>query len=355
MALARKLALGTLAAVQAVAALLIKTAPLYAQQSAVVTLRQNLRAKEVTVLVGTTPFARFLYVDSLEKPILFDLRAAGGQQVMRGFPLEPRPGEPHDHPHHTGLWLNYENVNGLDFWNNSFAIPAAKKSGYGWIKVSSPLTVALPPKAQLEYEAKWMDQKRNILVAEHTCLQFGAVGTLRTIERTTTLTARTKVLFSDAKDGFLGFRLSHELQMRSKEDQRFYDGKGNQTVVRGGHDLIASGDYLTSEGKRGDSAWGTRGAWCKVSGKMGSDSVSIFIIDHIHNPNYPTFWHARGYGLFAANPLGEKVFTNGRSSFNLSLKTGESVTFRYLIMVTSGETTLIRAALNRAAWEFSSH
>jgi len=354
MPLASKLALGTSAAVQAVAALLIKTAPLYAQQSAVVTLRQNLRSKEVTVLVGTTPFARFLYVDSLEKPILFDLRAAGGQRVMRGFPIEPRTGEPNDHPHHTGLWLNYENVNGLDFWNNSYAIPAAKKSVYGWIKVSSPVRVALPPKAQLEYEGKWIDQKQNILLTEHTRLQFTAVGTLRTVERTTKLTAATQVLFSDAKDGFLGFRVAHELQMRSKEDQKFYDSNRNETVVKGGHDLLASGTYLTSEGKLGDSAWGTRGAWCKVSGKIGSDSVSVAILDHIHNPNYPTFWHARGYGLFAANPLGQKVFTNGRSSFNLSLKTGESVTFRYLIIVISDKTTLTPAALDLAAQDFSS-
>ena len=53
--------------------------------------------------------------------------------------------------------------------------------------------------------------------------------------------------------------------------------------------------------------------WCKVYGKMGNDSISIAIIDHPENPNYPTFWHARGYGLFAANPLGEKIFTNGKA------------------------------------------
>jgi hypothetical protein len=57
-------------------------------------------------------------------------------------------------------------------------------------------------------------------------------------------------------------------------------------------------------------------------GKMGADSVSIAIIDHPQNPNYPTFWHARGYGLFAANPLGEKIFTNGKSAKNLHLKKG---------------------------------
>ncbi len=73
-------------------------------------------------------FTRFLYPDSLEKPVLFPIHDAGNIPVTRGFPMEPRPGEPTDHPHHLGCWFTYENVNGLDFWNNSYAIPAEKKS-----------------------------------------------------------------------------------------------------------------------------------------------------------------------------------------------------------------------------------
>jgi hypothetical protein len=69
---------------------------------------------------------------------------------------------------------------------------------------------------------------------------------------------------------------------------------------------VANGNYLTSAGKTGNDAWSSRGVWCKVYGKMGADSVSIAIIDHPQNPNYPTFWHARGYGLFAANPLAKR-------------------------------------------------
>ena len=36
--------------------------------------------------------------------------------------------------------------------------------------------------------------------------------------------------------------------------------------------------------------------------------VSIAIIDHPDNGITPTYWHARGYGLFAANPLGQAIF-----------------------------------------------
>ena len=74
------------------------------------------------------------------------------------------------------------------------------------------------------------------------------------------------------------------------------------------------------------------------------------MIDHPKNINYPTYWHARGYGLFALNPLGEKVFTNGKKSLNLKLKKGESVTFRYRVVVKSG--VLTDAELNGMAMDF---
>src|ERR1700756_2099659 len=82
----------------------------------------------VSITVDGAPFTTFMYPDTLEKPVLYPIYAPDGQLITRGFPVAPRPGEPVDHPHHLGLWFDYENVNGLDFWNNSYAIPAGKKS-----------------------------------------------------------------------------------------------------------------------------------------------------------------------------------------------------------------------------------
>src|SRR5207244_10339696 len=86
-----------------------------------------------------------------------------------------------------------------------------------------------------------------------------------------------------------------------------------------------NGVYLTSEGKKGEAAWGTRGRWCNLSGKIGDEPVTITILDHPANPGFPTYWHARGYGLFAANPLGEKVFSNGKEELNLTLAPHQTV------------------------------
>lgn len=322
-------------------------------QEATVTFKKYDNQKKVNVLIGGKLFSTFMFPDTLEKPVLYPLTTAGGTVVTRGFPLDPKTGDPTDHPHHIGLWFNFENLNGLDFWNNSYAIAAAKKAQYGWIRTDRITDLKEGKKGILAYHANWTNQAKEIILEENTCLEFSGNATQRIIDRVTTLKAAQEAVFTDAKDGMLGLRLAHELQMPNSKDEKFTDSKGNVTTVKGGADKIPTGNYLSSEGKTGDAVWSTRGTWCKVYGKMGTDSVSIAMIDHPLNPNYPTFWHARGYGLFAANPLGEKIFTNGASAKNLTLKKGESVTFRYRVVISNGAETPNAAQLNTLAGNFA--
>lgn len=303
--------------------------------------------------MGGKPFTSFLFPDTLEKPVLYPLIAADGQIVTRGFPIHPLPEEPTDHPHHLGLWLNFENVNGLDFWNNSYAIPSEKKHLYGWIKTDRILETKNGPTGKLTYHANWTNQQNDILLEETTTYEFSGHDHQRIIDRVTVLKANTAVTFKDAKDGMLGIRLAHELQIPAVQDQSFKDDKGNVTIVKATKDKIATGNYLTSTGKTGDDAWSTRAAWCMAYGKMGNDSVSVIIMDHPGNPNYPAFWHARGYGLFAVNPLGEKIFTNGKSEKNLHLSKGDSVRFYYRIVIEDGKTVISTAAINKLATQFA--
>jgi hypothetical protein len=311
------------------------------------------KEKKISVLMGGKPFTEFLYPDSLEKPVLYPLYSTSGIEVTRGFPLHNQEGDPTDHPHHIGLWFTFENVNGLDFWNNSYAIPANKKNTYGWIRTDKILKTKNGKIGVLEYHAFWTNQKKDPLLEETTRFEIKSEGEERYIDRITTLKAVQDIWFKDAKDGLLGLRMAHGLQIPTQEDQKFTDDKGNETLVKGGTDHIPTGNYLTSEGKTGNDAWSTRGKWCKAYGKLGKDSISITLIDHPLNPNYPTFWHARGYGLFAANPLAEKIFTNGKSEKNLRLKKGEFVTFRYRILIQGGANTLKASEINRIADEFA--
>jgi len=324
-----------------------------AQKNDMVKVVKDPKANKVDIYVGSKLFTSFLYPDTLEKPVLYPVYAADGAVVTRGYPLKPVAGDPTDHPHHIGIWFNFENVNGLDFWNNSFAIK--DKSKYGWIKTDRLLQTSSGATGVVSYHANWVNQKNDLLMEETTSLEFSGNDHQRIIDRVTTLKANTEVLFKDAKDGLLGMRVAHALQIPSKADQKFTDDKGNVTVVKAGTDNIANGNYITSEGKQGDDAWSTRAVWCKMFGKIGGDSVSITIIDHPSNPNYPTFWHARGYGLFAANPLGENIFTNGKATKNLTLKKGESVTFRFRIVIDNGHKTPGAAEANKLAAEFAKH
>ncbi|PGH39567.1 MAG: hypothetical protein CRN43_08295 [Candidatus Nephrothrix sp. EaCA] len=310
------------------------------------------KENKVTVTIDNKPFTVLLYPDTLEKPVLFPIRAANGTIVTRGYPLAPRPDDPTDHPHHIGLWFNFENVNGLDFWNNSSAIPKEKKHLYGWIKTDKRIGTTSGAKGTATYHANWKNQNNDLLLEETTRFEFSGNAYQRIIERTTVLTANTDVKFTDAKDGMLAIRVAHALEIPQKSDKKFTDDKGIATVVKGNADHIAGGNYLTSEGKTGDGAWGTRAVWVKMFGKMDGDSISVVIIDHPKNINYPTYWHARGYGLFAANPLGEKIFTNGKSEKNLTLKKGETATFRYMIVIHNGKKTLTAKETDKMAKEF---
>ncbi|MEO6548788.1 MAG: PmoA family protein [Ferruginibacter sp.] len=324
-----------------------------AQRTEAVKVVKSNTEKKVDIFVGEKLFTSFLYPDTLEKPVLYPVIAANGTIVTRGFPLNPVAGDPNDHPHHIGIWFNFENLNGLDFWNNSFAIAKEKKQSYGWIKTDRIIEASGGKKGILAYHANWTNQNNDVLLEEATRFEITGSTHQRIIDRITTFTASTDVVFTDAKDGMLGIRLAHALQIPTDKDEKFTDDKGNITILKGGTDKVPNGNYLSSEGKQGNDVWSTRGRWCKVFGKMGADSITVAIIDHPGNINYPTFWHARGYGLFAANPLGEKVFTNGKSFKNLTLKNGESVSFRYRIVVDEGKNTTSAGQMDQLADDFA--
>ena len=107
-----------------------------------------------------------------------------------------------------------------------------------------------------------------------------------------------------------------------------------------------TGEYLSSEGIKGEAVWGTRAQWVALNGVQDEEAVAITVYDHPDNIGYPTFWHARGYGLFAANPLGQKVFSKGALELNATLKKGENMTFKYRVMVSNGKEIDLQTANN---------
>jgi hypothetical protein len=68
------------------------------------------------------------------------------------------------------------------------------------------------------------------------------------------------------------------------------------------------------------------------------EKVGVAILDHPANPHHPVRWHARAYGLFAANPFGLAAFTGDKSQDgSITIEPGQSLRFRYRIIVHGGD------------------
>jgi hypothetical protein len=298
-------------------------------------------AHRVDVFVDGQPFTSYIWPDTLKVPTLFPLRTASGTPITRGFPLEPRPGERVDHPHHVGLWLNYGNVNGVDFWNNSTALPAQQQAKMGTV-VHRRIVKASggADKGELEVEMDWIMPDGHPVLHETANFIFRSGSGWRTVDRISTLTALDKpVTFKDDKEGMLGLRVRRELEQRSNDAVAFTDASGRPTTTKAVDNTGVSGIYRTSEGKTGDAVWGTRGRWTMLTGKVKQEEIAIVMLDHPQNIGFPTYWHARGYGLFAANPLGQEMFSNGKEKLNLTLQPKETATFRHRLTIFNGPTT----------------
>ncbi|HEY8549276.1 MAG TPA: PmoA family protein [Vicinamibacterales bacterium] len=297
--------------------------------------------RRVDVLIDGQPFTAYLYPASLEKPVLHPIRSARGTIVTRGFPLDPRPGERADHPHHVGHWFNFGDVNGYDFWGHSSATPPERKPKAGSIVHTAITHVASGEgRGELTATANWVIPDGTVLLREETRFVFTGGPGRRAIDRTTTWTATDRaVTFGDTKEGAFGIRVARALEHPSKEREVFVNDAGEAETVPRLDNTGVTGRYLASDGTAGEAVWGTRGPWMALTGTIEGEPVTLAILDHPQNHGFPTYWHARGYGLFAANPFGQHAFDPKQPEAKFTLAPGKSLTFRHRILVIDGTVT----------------
>jgi len=307
-----------------------------------VTVTPNEAARRVDITIGGRPFTSYVWPERLKKPVLYPLRAASGTLVTRGWPFDPRPGERVDHPHHVGMWFNSGDVNGIDFWNNSEALKPQDQAKMGVI-VHRTIVEAKSgaPKGTLVVDMDWLAPGNVTLLHERTAFEFSGDEKSRTIDRVTTLTAADqRVSLNDNKEGVFGMRVARQLEQPSNTPETFTDASGRATTVKVLDNTGVTGMYTSSEGKTGDAVWGTRGKWTMLAGQIGQEPLTLAILDHPKNFGFPTRWHARGYGLFAANPTSQKALSEGKEpATNLVLEPGQSTTFRYRFVILAGKAT----------------
>lgn len=309
-----------------------------APQKPRVQVTANEAQRRVDITIDGQPFTSYIWPATLKKPVLYPLRSAKGTIVTRGYPLDPRPRERVDHPHHVGLWLNHGDVNGLDFWNNSDAITGDRVAKMGTI-VHRAIVEAKSgaDSGELAVAMDWLRPDGKAIVHERTRFVFSGTADSRVIDRLTTLTADAeKVVFKDNKEAFLGMRVARALEQPYDKPEILTDASGTPGAAPVADNTGVSGEYISSEGLKGDAVWGTRGRWTLLHGTVEQQPVTLAILDNPSNPGFPTYWHARGYGLFAANPLGQAALVNGKAPLNLTLEPGASVSFRYRVLILNG-------------------
>lgn len=270
----------------------------------------DVQGDKVVVTADGQPFAE-VHFDAQPRPFVWPLHAAGSVPVTRDFPMAEREGEERDHPHHQSLWLAHGNVDGFDFWH-----------GHGHRErqeLADFTAVQSPTQAAVSAEYVWrVDDDRDVL-RERRVLEFAVDGELRLVDVTATFTpaGQAPVRFGDTKEGTFAMRVHPALR-----------GEGK----------LATGVLRNSEGQRGSAAWGKRARWLDDTGNVDGQRVGVTMFDHPDNLQHPTWWHARMYGLLAANPFGAKDFEKAEAGAgDFVLEPGQTLRLRYRVVLHRGD------------------
>ncbi|MEM7232310.1 MAG: PmoA family protein [Planctomycetota bacterium] len=273
------------------------------------------------------PFAT-LHTKGFAKPIVYPIYGPGGETMIRHHPMKKGvKGERADHPHHQSLWFTHGAVNGVSFWHvgdntGTIVCTKAKHTGSashkgGGISVSVKLN------------NEWKKSDGSIVCTDEQDISFFSLPNGdRAIDYSVTVMAtHGDVTFGDTKEGTAGIRTNPQLRI------------DRGAVAR------------NSEGVKGKGIWGKRAKWVDYSAKVEGSPVGVSIFDHPKNLRHPTWWHARDYGLVAANPFGIHNFERKeRGTGDFVIKKGGKLTFRYRYLFHKGNADEAKVEAQWKAW-----
>jgi hypothetical protein len=264
---------------------------------------------KIDILIGDNLLTTYQYGSELTKPILYPVNSPSGILLTRHFPFEIIPGESNDHPHHMGIFFAYDKVNDTGFWNNKTSPPQIKH-----IKITKM------ENGQLSTISHWDSNSGKTLLEEKRDMIFSAQSNQYTIDFNIILTAQDeKIVFADTKEGMFAMRVADWM-----------------TEAKG------TGQYLDSKGNIGEpNVWAKKAEWVRLEAAKDGKTIGIAIFNHPTSVLFPTYWHARSYGLFSANPLGQLDFLKGRNipnpqPLNFTLQPGQSASFIFRMIIYEG-------------------
>jgi hypothetical protein len=280
----------------------------------------------IDVRIGGHPFTAFYFDAGIAKPYLFPLRSAEGTVVTRSFPMTSDvPGEDHDEPHQRAMYFAHGDINGYDFWGEAefprWSAHSASTFGRTAFRKLDEMRGG-PDSGALRAEFDLLTPDGQVLAAETQGYSFGGDAQSRVIDCEFTIRANHgQVKMGDTKEGTFAIRVVKALDS-------------------------PPGRMMNSDGAVGEKAiWGKRADWVDYDGNVSGEDVGIAVFDNPKNLRHPTYWHARHYGLLAANPFGLKEFLHDRhQGGSYLIAAGGSLTLRYRVFIHHGDFHQARVA-----------
>ncbi|UCF37127.1 MAG: PmoA family protein [Acidobacteriota bacterium] len=256
-----------------------------------------------------------------QKSSFYPVIAPNGVVVNREIPFDNAElKKAQDHFHHQSVFLGYGDIDGLDFWSSAHGERIVHRAF-----LENPLEGDKGLRVLLD----WVDASGEVIVQEIRRLEFGGDADVRWMDHAIELSSLGKDrAFNDTKEGMFAIRLTDEL----REDK-------------------GTGRYINAFGWETEKEiWGKRAPWVALRGSVGEKPVTVAIFDHTSSASYPAYWHARAYGLFSINPFGRKDFQKGSTPLDTKLKAGDSLKFRYRIVIYSGQVDKKR--IDQDYWDY---
>lgn len=290
--------------------------------AATVEVQRNQDRIEVTI--DGKPFTAYYFSPVTAKPYLMPLRTASGVVVTRGFPVgnDASAGNPKSsafEPHQRPLYFAHGDIDGLDFWSEQvFAryYDGHPHQAYGHMVLDKVDSASGGKDAGAVRATFHLEDPNNRVIADETqTFTFRGEGRLRIVDCEFVIEAtHGPVVMGDTKEGTFGIRLAPELSEP--------------------HDHMTNS--LGAHGE--EQIWGKPADWVNYSGAISSKEVGVAVFDHPKSFRHPTTWHARAYGLFAANPFGLREFTNDpNKDGSWTIPERKSLTFRYEVLIYDGD------------------
>ncbi|WP_337174413.1 PmoA family protein [Paludisphaera sp.] len=245
-------------------------------------------------------------VDGPYKPFLFPLIGPTGKAMTRSYPMEEVEGEDIDHPHHESFWFTHGRVNDVDFWTVKAGVIR---------ETSRQIVASGPVLGRLKTTDDWLAPDGSKVCEDERVLTVYATRGVRVLDFEVTLKATAgPVVLGATKEGSFGVRVASSMDVDKK----------------------TGGKIRNAEGVEDAEAWGKPSAWVDYSGPVAGETVGVAILNHPSSFRYPTTWHVRTYGLFAANPFGGPDFkVEGYGDHRLA--EGESIKLAYRVILHEGD------------------